>query len=119
IWMALLFAFEAARVSMAGGLPLEGSWWRRLRGAIERIDARALLQRYVLFAVPVLAAFAFVAWANWARYGRATPLYFDHELLTVAWRGRMTKWGMLNYHYLGKNLGIALTSLPWLAPRGE
>ncbi len=119
IWMALLFAFEAARVSMAGGLPLDGSWWSRLRGAVERIDARALLRRYILFAVPVLAAFAFVAWMNWARYGRATPLYFDHELLTVAWRGRMTKWGMLNYHFLGKNLGIALTSLPWLPPHGE
>ena len=70
-----------------------------------------------MFSVPILAAFAFVAWMNYARYGRPTPLYFDHELLTVAWRARMTKWGMLNYHYVGKNLGIALTSLPWLSPR--
>jgi hypothetical protein len=57
---------------------------------------------------------------NWARYRRATPIYFDHELLTVAWRGRMQKWGgMLGYHFLAKNLGIALTSLPWRPPRGE
>jgi hypothetical protein len=119
IWMALLFALEAARVSMAGGLPLDGSFWVRLRTGIERMDARALLRRYFFFALPVLAAFAFVAWMNFARYGRPTPLYFDHELLTVAWRGRMAKWGMLNYHFVGKNLGIALTSLPWLAPRGE
>jgi hypothetical protein len=119
IWMALLFALEAARVSMAGGLPLDGSFWVRLRTGIERMDARALLRRYVFFALPVLAAFAFVAWMNFARYGRPTPLYFDHELLTVAWRSRMAKWGMLNYHFVGKNLGIALTSLPWLAPRGE
>jgi len=119
VWMALLFAFEAARVSMAGGLPLEGSWWRRLRTGIERIDTPALLRRYALFAIPILVTFAFVAWSNFARYHRATPVYFDHELLTVAWRARMSKWGMLNYHFLGKNLGIALTSLPWLAPRGE
>jgi hypothetical protein len=119
VWMALLFALEAVRVSMAGGLPLEGSWWTRLRVGIERMDARALLRRYTLFAIPVLVALAFVAWTNFARYGRLTPVYFDHELLTVAWRGRMSKWGMLNYHFLGKNLGIALTSLPWLAPRGE
>jgi hypothetical protein len=119
VWMALLFALEAARVSMRGGLPLDGSGWARLRRAIERIDARALLRRYLMFALPVLVAFGFVAWMNWVRYGRATPLYFDHELLTVAWRGRMSKWGMLNYHFLGKNLGVALTSLPWLPARGE
>jgi hypothetical protein len=119
IWMALLFGLEALRVSMDGGLPAEGSAIQRLKVAVERIDARALLKKVALFSVPILAAFAFVAWMNRARYGRPTPIYFDHELLTVAWRGRMNKWGMLNYHYLGKNLGIALTSLPWLAPSGE
>jgi hypothetical protein len=31
----------------------------------------------------------------------------------------MTKWGLLNYHYLAKNLGVALTSLPWLPAPGE
>lgn len=119
VWMALLFALEAARVSMRGGLPLEGPAWARLRVAIERVDARALLRRYALFAMPIVVAFGFVAWMNYARYGRPTPLYFDHELLTVAWRARMGRWGMLNYHFIGKNLGIALTSFPWLAPRGE
>ena len=24
------------------------------------------------------------------------------------------RWGLFSYHYLGKNLGVALTSLPWL-----
>jgi hypothetical protein len=119
VWMALLFAYEAARVSMDGGLPTEGTPWQRLRTAIERLDARALLKKVALFSAPILVTGAFVAWMNHARYGRPTPIYFDHELLSVAWRGRMSKWGMLNYHYLGKNLGIALTSLPWLAPRGE
>ncbi len=53
---------------------------------------------------------------NWTRYHRASPLPFDHEFLTVAWRMRIQKWGLFGYHYLGKNLGVALTSLPWLAP---
>ena len=32
----------------------------------------------------------------------------------------MMKWGgMFSYHFLGKNLGVMLSSLPWLPPRGE
>jgi hypothetical protein len=31
----------------------------------------------------------------------------------------MEKWGMINYHFLAKNLGVAFTSLPWLPARGE
>jgi hypothetical protein len=116
IWIALLFALEALRVCTRGGLPVEGSWPARLRATLERLDARALARRYALFSVPILAAFAFVAWTNGSRYGRWTPFYFDHEFLTVAWRARMLKWGMLNYHFLPKNLGIMLTSLPWLPP---
>jgi hypothetical protein len=133
IWMSLLFALEALRVSTRappaqgleqpgrlGPAPAQGrsrSWRARLRAAgtrAARIDVGALARRYALFSVPILAAFAFVAWTNWVRYGRATPVYFDHEFLAVAWRGRMLKWGMVSYHYLSKNLGVALTSLPWL-----
>ena len=101
VLMALLFALEAIRVSRPG----------------DKLDLRALARRYALFAVPILAAFAIVAWTNWTRYGRASPLYFDHEYLSVAWRTRMGRWGMFSYHFLAKNLGVALTSLPWPAPR--
>jgi hypothetical protein len=101
IWMALLFALEGLRVS---------------RTTERRLDVRALARRYLLFSLPILAAFAFVAWTNWSRYGRPSPFYFDHEYLSVAWRARMSRWGMLNYHFIAKNLGISLTSLPWLAP---
>jgi hypothetical protein len=117
--MSILFALEALRVSLDGGLPHEATWRARLRAIWSRLDLRALARRYALFAAPILVALAFVAWTNWTRYGRPTPVYFDHEFLTVAWRGRMHKWGMLNYHYLAKNLGVALTSLPWVPARGE
>jgi hypothetical protein len=30
---------------------------------------------------------------------------------------RIQKWGLAGYHYLGKNLGVAFTSLPWLPPK--
>jgi hypothetical protein len=116
VWMALLFALEAARVSLREAPPREGPWAQRLREALARLDVTALARRYALFALPIVAALAFVAWTNWTRYGRATPVYFDHVYLGVAWRARMAKWGMLNYHFLAKNLGVSLTSLPWLPP---
>jgi hypothetical protein len=119
VWMSLLFALEALRVSRKEGPVGEGWLASRLRAAASHLDVRALVRRYVLFSMPILGAFALVAWMNWTRYGRLTPIYFDHEFLTVAWRSRMLKWGLLSYHYLAKNLGVALTSLPWLPAPGE
>ncbi len=29
----------------------------------------------------------------------------------------MIRWGLFGYHFLGKNLGVALTILPWLPPK--
>jgi hypothetical protein len=118
---APLFALEALRVSAPTGLAAGGPWWDRIRKTAPQIDLRALTRRCVLFAIPVLVAFAIVAWMNWTRYGRATPIYFDHELLAVAWRARMLKWGgVVAYHFFPKNLGIFLSSLPWLPPpRGD
>ncbi len=115
-----LFALEALRVSTRAGLPMEGSWRARVKELLKGLDVGALARRYALFAAPVLVAFGLVAWMNFSRYARPTPFFFDHELLSVAWRGRMARWGgMLSYHFLGKNLGVMLTSLPWLAPKGE
>jgi hypothetical protein len=121
-WMALLFALEALRVSLrppehaaSGPVP----WRQRVRDALSRVDAAALVRRYSLFWLPILVAFAIVSWMNWTRYHQASPLYFDHKYLGVAWRARMAKWGMLNYHYLAKNLGVSLTSLPWLPAPGD
>jgi hypothetical protein len=117
--LSLLFALEAMRVSTDGGFPREGSWTKRLRATLARLNVRALAQRYALFSIPILGSFAVVAWMNWTRYGRATPLYFDHTFLTVGWRARILRWGLFGYHYLPKNLGIVLTSLPWLPTPGD
>ncbi len=95
----------------------ESTMVRLLKGC-KRIDTARLVRRCSLFLAPIVCAFAVVAWLNFVRYGRLTPVYFDHELLNVAWRGRMQKWGLFGYHYFAKNLGIALTSLPWLPPKG-
>jgi hypothetical protein len=118
IWLSLLFALEALRVSTDGGLAPGSNAWTRIRKTFFEVDFRALARRYIFFAIPVLLAFAFTAWLNWTRYGRASPFPFDHQFLTVAWRARMLKWGLVSYHFLAKNLGVALTSLPWLPPKG-
>jgi hypothetical protein len=39
--------------------------------------------------------------------------------LGVAWQHRIEKWGLFGYHYLAKNLGVALTSLPFWTPSGS
>jgi len=51
-------------------------------------------------------------WHNRARFG--SPFEFGYKYLTVAWRPRMEKWGLVNYHFLAKNLGVMLTGLPWI-----
>jgi len=115
--MSLLFALEALRISLRGGPPDEGAWLARVKETLRRLDWGAFVRRCAFFSVPIVVAFGVVAWTNWTRYGRASPLFFDHQFLTVAWRSRMLKWGLFSYHYLAKNLGIALTSLPWLPPK--
>jgi hypothetical protein len=115
---APLFALEAIRVSCAEGLPDEGSLALRLRATWSRIDRRALLSRYVAFAIPILLVFALCSWTNYTRFHTLNPSDFGHEHLSVAWRARMEKWGIVDYHYLAKNLGVMLTILPWLPAHG-
>ena len=50
-------------------------------------------------------------WYNAARFG--DPFEFGHRLLAIAWRPRIEKWGLFSFHYVGKNLGVMLSSLPY------
>jgi hypothetical protein len=66
--------------------------------------------------VALILALAF--WYNRARFG--DPFDFGYRYLTIQWRPRMEKWGLFHYHYLGRNLGVVLTSLPyWMKPPSE
>jgi hypothetical protein len=95
---APLFLYEAARVSRAEG------------------DGRALARRLALFAAPAAAVLALVLWHNHARFG--DPLEFGHRYLAIAWRPRIEQWGLFSYHYLGRNLAVVLTSLPYTGVEG-
>jgi hypothetical protein len=117
---APLFALEALRVCTADAPAdargsREETWASRLSSMGRRIQRRELTRKYVAFAIPILAAFAVNSLLNHARYRNFSPFDPGHEYLTVAWRARMMKWGVLGYHYLSKNLGVMLTILPWVS----
>jgi hypothetical protein len=99
---AAFFAFEALRVSRRPGA---ASW--------KDVDRRALLRRLALFTAPILPILGLILWHNRARFG--SVFEFGHTLLVIGWRARIEKWGLFSYHFLPRNLGVMLTSLPYLA----
>jgi hypothetical protein len=119
-----LFALEALRVSARSSSALTpgdeteldrgrvARWRAALQRCVSGIDWKALLGRYVSFAIPILACIALALWYNKLRF--ENPFDFGYQHLEIAWQSRMKKWGLFDYHFLGKNLGVAFTSLPWL-----
>ncbi|HEX2730755.1 MAG TPA: hypothetical protein VHM70_04090 [Polyangiaceae bacterium] len=107
-----LFVMESLRVSL-GDASFEAphAVLGGLRAFASRIDYRRLLVRWALFALPVAACLGFTFWYNHARFD--DPFENGYRFLTVAWQGRMEKWGLFDYHYLSRNLGVLLSMLPW------
>lgn len=97
----VFFVLEAVRVSLRPN----GAGWRRL-------DLAKAARLLGLFLAPLAAVVALILWHNHARFGRA--MEFGHALLNIGWRGRIDKWGLFAYHYLGRNLGIVLSGLPFV-----
>jgi hypothetical protein len=87
----------------------------RLRDLLVGLDAKVALRKVVLFALPLIAIFAVAMWLNAARFDDAFE--FGHNHLKIRWRSRIETWGLFNYHYLGRNLGVMLASLPWLTAK--
>ena len=109
VYIAPWFALEALRTHRLEGHPAPAKltdWWTGL-------DARRALKALVLFALPVAAGLALTAWLNDARFG--DPGEVGYRFLQIGWRGRIERWGLFNYHYLGRNLAIFLASTPWFS----
>lgn len=112
-----LGAAALTRTSMAFMLPLfVFEAWRMAGG-----DRKQLVRTLVRFAIPV-AAFAIAGMAyNYARF--ASPTEFGHSYLAlgdfrpVRQQMQIEQWGLASYHYLERNLTVALTLLPDLLPR--
>jgi hypothetical protein len=100
-FMVPLFVFEAVRAS--GG-------WERLRKLRSAGLPPGLLARLVRFAIPSGAVLALVLVHNYLRFEQFTE--FGHKYLNIGWQERMQRWGLVNYHFLSRNLTCALLLLP-------
>ncbi len=118
-----LFLLEAVRAclpqpaSAEGPSPASASETpasRRWLDSLRRTDWLRLTKLAVAFAIPVALAFGLSLLHNQARFDDPFDVGYRH--LQIAWQGRISKWGLFNYHYLAKNLGVVLTSLPWIEP---
>lgn len=108
IFAAPLFVFEALRATKLTE--------PRGAGLVQRYAAGRLSVMLVLFALPLAAVLGFGFWHNAARFG--DPFETGYRYLSIAWAGRIAKWGLFDYHYLARNLGVVLTSLPWFPAQG-
>jgi hypothetical protein len=115
VFAAPLFTFEVWRscrsdVSSTAAASARAQRWAWLAG----VDWRRFVALHAAFAAPLVVCLGAAAWHNWARFD--DPFDFGYRHLRVAWQGRIEKWGLWHYHYLAKNLGVVLTSLPWVKP---
>jgi hypothetical protein len=112
--LAIVMALEIVRVAQreraateAGESPPAGAL-----ASLRNVDWSRALRLGALFSAPILVCGAVAMWMNQARFD--DPFEFGHSLLQISWRGRIEKWGLFNYHYVGRNLAVFTSSLPWL-----
>jgi hypothetical protein len=107
LFEAPLFLLELFRVCHPQGLAAlrrPGEAWRGL-------DRGRFLRGLASFATPLALVLGATLVHNQLRFG--DPLEVGYRYLEVVWRARIEKWGLFHYHYLPRNLGVILTSLPW------
>ncbi|HEY2733908.1 MAG TPA: hypothetical protein VGI70_07985 [Polyangiales bacterium] len=113
LFAAPLFVLEALRVS-SNEEAFERRDWKALFASLDRARFLRLL---VQFALPIAAVLALTLWYDQARFH--DPFEVGYQYLGIAWQRRIQKWGLFSYHYLAKNLGVLLTSLPYRTPGGS
>jgi hypothetical protein len=113
--LGLAFLTRTPLLSAAPLFALEA--WRTCRSEQGTIDRGALVRKLSWFTLPVILAVVFALVLNWARFGDWSE--FGYRYLTVRWQERIERWGLFDYHYLARNLGVVLTSLPWVSAPGH
>lgn len=108
LFAAPLFVLEALRAARLQ--PPAGP------GLLQRYDLRQLGPKLAWFALPIVAVLGLTLWHNAARFD--DPWEVGYRYLSVAWSKRIAKWGLFDFHYLGRNLGVVLSSLPWFPAGG-
>jgi hypothetical protein len=105
-------ALGAARPADAPAMAAEAHPLSRVFKWLSGVRWASALRTLALFSLPVLVAGAVMMWMNETRFDN--PFEFGHSHLQVKWRGRIQRWGLVNYHYLARNLAVFLAALPWL-----
>jgi len=110
------FLLEAARICRSSGAepPPSAPLHARLFLAVRETNVRRLITLCLAFAIPFALLFGLSLLHNALRFDDPFDVGYRH--LQIAWQGRIAKWGLVHYHYLAKNLGVILTSLPWIEP---
>jgi hypothetical protein len=90
--------------------------WAARRDATGGVDPLDWVKRAAWFAAPFAAVALAVALYNNARF--RDPLEFGHRHLDVVWRARMDQHGLFDRRYLGRNLGVVTSSLPFFGSDG-
>jgi hypothetical protein len=80
-----------------------------------RARLRFLVRPLAMFAAPVVAFAVAGMIYNHVRFGSATE--FGHTYLDVRQAPQIEQWGLMSYHYLSRNLTVALALLPELPGR--
>jgi hypothetical protein len=111
---ALFFGMEALRTHRKPDeTPSHGdaSAFARLVRWLRGVDWPAALRTVVRFSIPVLVFIALYMVLNKRRFDSWTEP--GYRYLQIRWQARINRWGLFNYHYLSRNLGVALALLPW------
>lgn len=80
---------------------------------LRSIEYRHAFGKIIWFAVPFAIAGGLAMWFNASRFD--DPFEFGHTHLRIRWKGRIDKWGLVNYHYFAKNLAVFLAAMPWIS----
>jgi hypothetical protein len=100
-FMVPFFVFEVVRA--AGG-------WQRLRKWRSEGLPLGLLPKLVRFAIPAGVVLAVLMVHNYLRFEQFGEI--GHKYLNIGWQDRIQRWGLVNYHFLSRNLTCALVLLP-------
>jgi len=112
-FLAPFFLVEALRMAREGSPSEEfTSVWRKLLEWLRGVRLAPVARSVALFSAPIVLIGLLAMWMNHSRF--EDPFEFGHQYLQIRWRPRIERWGLFNYHYLGKNLAVFLAALPWL-----
>jgi hypothetical protein len=110
LWFAApFFVLEALRAAKPSARPEP---WQVPLAHWSRIERRRLLSSLARFFLPLVTVGLLLLAFNAARFGE--PFESGYRYLDIVWRARIERWGLFSYHYLPRNLGVMLTSLPWI-----